>query len=107
MPTNPGHAPEWLYLRSGDGLYRTLAQRWSRVMVTLFAVGVITGTVLSFEMGLLWPNFMGPFGGCSDWGSRSRSRGRNGDGIAAPTRRSLPRLVSRKSRPDHVIADRA
>ena len=54
---------EWLYLRSGDGLYRTLAQRWSRIMVTLFAVGVITGTVLSFEMGLLWPNFMGTFGG--------------------------------------------
>ena len=54
---------EWLYLRSGDRLYRTLARRWSRVMLTLFAVGVITGTVLSFEMGLLWPNFMGRFGG--------------------------------------------
>jgi cytochrome bd ubiquinol oxidase subunit I len=53
---------EWLYLRSGDRVYRTLAQRWSRVMVTLFAVGVITGTVLSFEMGLLWPNFTGTFG---------------------------------------------
>jgi cytochrome d ubiquinol oxidase subunit I len=54
---------EWLYMRSGDPTYRTLARRWSRVMVTLFAVGVITGTVLSFEMGLLWPNFMGTFGG--------------------------------------------
>jgi hypothetical protein len=32
-------------------------------MVALFAVGVITGTVLSFEMGLLWPNFTGTFGG--------------------------------------------
>ena len=53
---------EGLYLRSGDPLYRTLAQRWSRVMVTLFAFGVITGTVLSFEMGLLWPNFTGTFG---------------------------------------------
>jgi cytochrome bd ubiquinol oxidase subunit I len=53
---------EWLYLRSGDRVYRTLAQRWSRLMVTLFAVGVITGTVLSFEMGLLWPNFTGTFG---------------------------------------------
>ena len=31
-------------------------------MVALFAVGVITGTVLSFEMGLLWPNFTGTFG---------------------------------------------
>jgi cytochrome bd ubiquinol oxidase subunit I len=53
---------EWLYLRSGDRVYRTLARRWSRLMVTLFAVGVITGTVLSFEMGLLWPNFTGTFG---------------------------------------------
>src|ERR1700730_16605177 len=34
---------EWWWLRTGDGLYLTLARRWSRVMVTLFAVGVITG----------------------------------------------------------------
>src|SRR5438094_5133787 len=54
---------EWLYLRTGDELYRTLARRWTRVMVALFAVGVITGTILSFEMGLLWPNFTGTFGG--------------------------------------------
>ena len=53
---------EWLYLRTGDDLYRTLARRWTRVMVALFAVGVITGTILSFEMGLLWPNFTGTFG---------------------------------------------
>ena len=53
---------EWLYLRTGDALYRTLARRWTRVMVALFAVGVITGTILSFEMGLLWPNFTGTFG---------------------------------------------
>src|SRR5881392_2874885 len=54
---------EWLYLRTGDDLYRTLARRWTRVMVALFAVGVVTGTILSFEMGLLWPNFTGTFGG--------------------------------------------
>jgi cytochrome d ubiquinol oxidase subunit I len=53
---------EWLGLRTGDPLYLTLARRWSRVMLALFAVGVITGTVLSFEMGLLWPNFMATFG---------------------------------------------
>jgi cytochrome d ubiquinol oxidase subunit I len=53
---------EWLGLRTGDRLYLTLARRWTRVMVALFAVGVITGTVLSFELGLLWPNFMGTFG---------------------------------------------
>jgi cytochrome bd ubiquinol oxidase subunit I len=53
---------EWLYLRTGDQVYLTLARRWTRVMVALFAVGVITGTVLSFEMGLLWPDFTGTFG---------------------------------------------
>jgi cytochrome bd ubiquinol oxidase subunit I len=50
------------FLRTGDELYRTLARRWSRVMVALFAVGVVTGTILSFEMGLLWPNFTATFG---------------------------------------------
>jgi cytochrome bd ubiquinol oxidase subunit I len=54
---------ESLYLRTGDELYRTLAKRWSKVMIALFAVGVVTGTILSFEMGLLWPNFMATFGG--------------------------------------------
>ena len=54
---------EWLGYRRRDDLYLELARRWSKVMVTLFAVGVITGTVLSFEMGLLWPNFTGTFGG--------------------------------------------
>src|SRR5436309_13790721 len=53
---------EWMAMRTGDRLYLTLARRWTRVMVALFAVGVITGTVLSFEMGLLWPNFTGTFG---------------------------------------------
>jgi cytochrome d ubiquinol oxidase subunit I len=53
---------EWLYLRTGDELYRTLARRWSKVMIALFAVGVISGTILSFEMGLLWPNFTATFG---------------------------------------------
>jgi cytochrome d ubiquinol oxidase subunit I len=54
---------EWLYLRSGDQVYLTLARRWTRLMAALFAVGVITGTVLSFEMGVLWPNFTATFGG--------------------------------------------
>ncbi|HEY5195770.1 MAG TPA: cytochrome ubiquinol oxidase subunit I [Solirubrobacteraceae bacterium] len=53
---------EWLGMRTGDPLYRVLAKRWSKVMVALFAVGVITGTILSFEMGLLWPNFTATFG---------------------------------------------
>ena len=53
---------EGLWLRTGDPLYRALAKRWSRAMLILFAVGVVTGTILSFEMGLLWPEFMATFG---------------------------------------------
>jgi cytochrome d ubiquinol oxidase subunit I len=53
---------EGLYLRTGDETYRALAKRWSKVMLLLFAVGVVTGTILSFEFGLLWPNFMATFG---------------------------------------------
>src|SRR5690349_3327011 len=53
---------EWRWHRTGDPVYRTLARRWTRVMAALFAVGVITGTLLSFEMGLLWPNFTATFG---------------------------------------------
>ena len=53
---------EGLYLRTGDQLYRTLARRWSKVMLILFAIGVVTGTILSFELGLLWPGFMARFG---------------------------------------------
>jgi cytochrome bd ubiquinol oxidase subunit I len=53
---------EWLYLRTGDELYRTLARRWTKVMAALFAAGVVTGTILSFEMGLLWPSFTASFG---------------------------------------------
>src|SRR3954452_17067950 len=53
---------EWRSLRSGDALLRTLAQRWSKIMLALFAAGVVTGTVLSFEMGLLWPGFTATFG---------------------------------------------
>jgi cytochrome d ubiquinol oxidase subunit I len=53
---------ESLWLRSGDELYRTLARRWTRIMVALFATGVVTGTILSFELGLLWPGFTGTFG---------------------------------------------
>ena len=39
-----------------------LAERWSRGVAVLFAVGAVTGTVLSFELGLLWPEFMRRFG---------------------------------------------
>src|SRR5918999_426436 len=53
---------EGLYLRTGDATYKALAKRWSKVALILFAVGVVTGTILSFELGLLWPEFMASFG---------------------------------------------
>jgi cytochrome d ubiquinol oxidase subunit I len=53
---------EGLYLRTGEATYKALAKRWSKVALILFAVGVVTGTILSFEFGLLWPNFMATFG---------------------------------------------
>ena len=53
---------EGLWLRTGDPVYKAIAKRWSKVMLILFAVGVVTGTILSFEFGLLWPNFMATFG---------------------------------------------
>ncbi len=53
---------EGLYLRTGNPTYKALAKRWSKVAITIFAVGVVTGTILSFEFGLLWPNFMATFG---------------------------------------------
>src|SRR5207237_7714508 len=49
-------------VRKGDEAALTLAQRWSKVMAVLFAVGAVTGTVLSFEFGLLWPELMKRYG---------------------------------------------
>ncbi len=53
---------EGLHMRTGDPVYKAIAKRWSKVMLILFAVGVVTGTILSFELGLLWPRFMENFG---------------------------------------------
>jgi cytochrome d ubiquinol oxidase subunit I len=44
--------------RSGDRIYLDLAHRWAKGTAILFAVGAVSGTVLSFELGLLWPTFM-------------------------------------------------
>ncbi len=44
--------------KSGDPIYLELAKRWSKGTAILFAVGAVSGTVLSFELGLLWPRFM-------------------------------------------------
>jgi cytochrome bd ubiquinol oxidase subunit I len=52
----------YLGLRRRDGDAMELARRWSKAMAVTFAVGAVTGTVLSFEFGLLWPRFMDRFG---------------------------------------------
>src|ERR687887_1856625 len=49
-------------LRHNDPVALELARRWSKVAAVTFAVGAVTGTVLSFEFGLLWPAFTGRFG---------------------------------------------
>jgi cytochrome d ubiquinol oxidase subunit I len=49
-------------IKHGDKDALLLAQRWSKYMAVTFAVGAVTGTVLSFEFGLLWPRFMGQWG---------------------------------------------
>ena len=51
-------AAEVAWLRTGGSVYLDLAKRWSRGTAILFAVGAVSGTVLSFELGLLWPRFM-------------------------------------------------
>ena len=53
---------EWRGARTGDAIYVTLARRWAKAMGVLFAVGAVTGTILSFEFGILWPRWMGRFG---------------------------------------------
>jgi cytochrome d ubiquinol oxidase subunit I len=52
----------WRAIKKDDADALVLAQRWSKYMAVTFAVGAVTGTVLSFEFGLLWPKFMGRFG---------------------------------------------
>jgi cytochrome d ubiquinol oxidase subunit I len=52
----------WMGLKRDDADAMRLARRWSKAMGVTFAVGAVTGTVLSFEFGLLWPNFMSRFG---------------------------------------------
>ncbi|MBA8824946.1 cytochrome d ubiquinol oxidase subunit I [Saccharopolyspora lacisalsi] len=53
---------EWRGNRTGDGTYLLLAQRWAKAMGVLFAVGAVSGTILSFEMGVLWPGLMNTYG---------------------------------------------
>ncbi|HEY0798519.1 MAG TPA: cytochrome ubiquinol oxidase subunit I [Candidatus Baltobacteraceae bacterium] len=54
---------EGLWLRTRDRTYYDLARTWAKAMAILFAVGAVSGTVLAFELGLLWPEFMRYAGG--------------------------------------------
>lgn len=49
---------EGLWLRTGKPHYRRLARTWGKATGLLFAIGAVSGTALSFELGLLWPRFM-------------------------------------------------
>jgi len=49
---------EGMWLKTRDAGWLTLAKRWSKGTAVMFAVGAVSGTVLSFELGLLWPTFM-------------------------------------------------
>ena len=53
---------DWKARRTGDADYRLLSQKLAKGTAILFAVGAVSGTVLSFELGLLWPEFMGQYG---------------------------------------------
>lgn len=54
---------EGRWLRTGDVTWYALTRKWARVTAVLFAIGAVSGTVLSFEFGLLWPTFMATYGG--------------------------------------------
>ena len=54
---------EGMHLRTGDPVWRALARRWSKAFAILFAVGAVSGTIISFELGLLFPRFMSFAGG--------------------------------------------
>lgn len=53
---------EFRWFRTGDPVYLLLAKRWAKGAAILFVIGAISGTVLSFELGLLWPRFMAAAG---------------------------------------------
>jgi cytochrome bd ubiquinol oxidase subunit I len=53
---------EWRGLRTGDVAYRLLARRWAKVLGVLFAVGAVSGTILSIELGVLWSGLMTNYG---------------------------------------------
>jgi len=47
-----------LWIKTGNDVYKNLTKAWSKGVAIFFATGAVSGTVLSFELGLLWPTFM-------------------------------------------------
>jgi len=54
---------EYRWIRTSDPVWYALARKWAKAFGVLFAIGAVSGTVLSFEFGLLWPTFMERYGG--------------------------------------------
>jgi cytochrome bd ubiquinol oxidase subunit I len=48
----------YYYLRTNKIVFRNITRAWSKGVAIFFATGAVSGTVLSFELGLLWPGFM-------------------------------------------------
>ena len=54
---------EWKWLKTDNTVYKDLTKAWAKGIAIFFAVGAVSGTMLSFELGLLWPEFMKHAGG--------------------------------------------
>ncbi|QQS36773.1 MAG: cytochrome ubiquinol oxidase subunit I [Ignavibacteriales bacterium] len=48
----------WLHIKTGENVYLKLTKAWSKGVAIFFAIGAVSGTALSFELGILWPGFM-------------------------------------------------
>ena len=92
---------EGMHLRTGDPVWRALARRWAKAFAVLFAVGAVSGTIVSFELGLLFPRFMAFAGGEPAVAPRplaERRAGRHLSGGIRLLHRHRQRLDERPSR---------
>ena len=69
---------EWRWLRTREPVFLVLAKRWAKGAAILFAIGALSGTVLSFELGLLWPRFMEKAGSVIGMPSSSAEKAQRG-----------------------------
>jgi cytochrome bd ubiquinol oxidase subunit I len=64
----------YYYLKTGQTVYKNVTKAWSKGVAIFFATGAVSGTVLSFELGLLWPEFMKHAGRFSECRFPSKER---------------------------------